>query len=378
MTNAWTEAIARMDRRVDWTISAVTEGFPHHADPDTGEWTLSPAGDWTGGFWVGMLWLARMRTGNDRYLAAARRWAEMLRPRAESETVFRGFLFWYGAALGWLLDGDEQARAIAFEGARGFHSAYDRIAEVIPLGPQAEEASDVGRTDANIDGVPGGALLLWAAAETGDERLRQDAIRHALRHEELCVREDGSVGQSASFDPDTGEVLRRYTHKGYGPESTWTRAQSWAMVGYAMNAARVPEEPRLLELARRTCDWWLANAPADHVAYWDFDAPLTPETKRDTAGTAAAAAALLKLAALVDDSADSRRYRSAAETTVRALVNEYLTPVGEADVRQPGILTQGCYNHRIGLATESELVWGSYYLYEALHVLDGHLDPLRV
>lgn len=30
-------------------------------------------------------------------------------------------------------------------------------------------------------------------------------------------------------------------------------------------------------------------------------------------------------------------------------------------------------NHRIGLATDNELIWGDYYLYESLHVLADHL-----
>ena len=41
----------------------------------------SPAGDWTGGFWVGLLWLAAQRTGEVRYRAAARDWAQRLRHR---------------------------------------------------------------------------------------------------------------------------------------------------------------------------------------------------------------------------------------------------------------------------------------------------------
>ena len=52
------------------------------------------------------------------------------------------------------------------------------------------------------------------------------------------------------------------------------------------------------------------------------------------------------------------------------MVDGYLTP--------GGILTRGCYNHRIGLATDNELVWGSYYLYEALHVLAGRLPADRI
>jgi unsaturated chondroitin disaccharide hydrolase len=48
-------------------------------------------------------------------------------------------------------------------------------------------------------------------------------------------------------------------------------------------------------------DWWIAHVPTDYVAFWDFDDPKITETYRDTSATAAAAAALLKLSALVRD-----------------------------------------------------------------------------
>jgi unsaturated chondroitin disaccharide hydrolase len=55
MTRVWTDAIARMRERIARTAESVTSGFPHFADPATGNWTTSPGGDWTGGFWNGML-----------------------------------------------------------------------------------------------------------------------------------------------------------------------------------------------------------------------------------------------------------------------------------------------------------------------------------
>jgi unsaturated chondroitin disaccharide hydrolase len=45
----WTDAIRRMLARIDDTARRVTEGFPNFADPQSGEWTTSPQGDWTGG-----------------------------------------------------------------------------------------------------------------------------------------------------------------------------------------------------------------------------------------------------------------------------------------------------------------------------------------
>ena len=47
------EGLEAMTRRVVDTAGRVGEGFPHYGDAATGEWTTSPGGDWTGGFWNG-------------------------------------------------------------------------------------------------------------------------------------------------------------------------------------------------------------------------------------------------------------------------------------------------------------------------------------
>ena len=365
---AWSDALDRMRGRVSRTAASAPAGFPHFADPATGAWTCSPGGDWTGGFWTGMLWLTAKGTGEAAVRRWAEAWTERLRPRAESDTVFRGFLFYYGGALGDILLDDPLGREVGLLGAKALAASYNPRAEALPLGSEAEEASDVGRGEANIDTVQAAALLLWASRHTGDGTLREVAVRHARRHVELCLRDDDSVCQSASFDPASGAMRRRYTHKGITDDSTWARAQAWGILGWTLTA-QWSGDLAFLAPARRAADWWLAHAPADRVAFWDFDDPAIPAATRDTSATAIVAASLLKLAALVPPPAASR-YREAAEATASALVERHLG----AD----GMLRDGCYNKRIGLATRHELIWGSYYLYEALHVLASRLDPLTV
>ena len=51
----WRNAIAKVLQRIEATASETALGFPHYADTTTGKWTLSENGDWTGGFWNGML-----------------------------------------------------------------------------------------------------------------------------------------------------------------------------------------------------------------------------------------------------------------------------------------------------------------------------------
>src|SRR5262249_5710553 len=50
------------------------------------------------------------------------------------------------------------------------------------------------------------------------------------------------------------------------------------------------------EAAGRARVGWLAHAPADRVAFWDFDDPKIPDTLRDTSATAIVTASLLTLA----------------------------------------------------------------------------------
>jgi unsaturated chondroitin disaccharide hydrolase len=373
----WEEAAARLARRVEQTAASVSGGFPHIGDSETGAWTLSPNGDWTGGHWTGMLWLLVKTSGARRHLEWAQRWCEALKPRAASNTIFRAFLFYYGAMAGYVLMGDELARAVAFEGARGLARSYNPKARAFGLGAEAEEAFNVGAGEASIDAVgPLCGLLVCAAEKCGEPSLREAACAHALSHVEFCLRRDGSICQSATFDENTGKVLRRYTHKGYAENSTWARAQAWGMLGFALAARYLPAQPRLLEAAHQTAHWWMEHAPADKVAFWDFDHPAIPNTYRDTSASAIAAAALLKLAALTKQRERAARYREFAAQTVSALVKNYLTPIAPNDARPPGILTQGCYNPRLNLAVSHELVWGSYYLFESLLVLNGKLNPL--
>jgi unsaturated chondroitin disaccharide hydrolase len=138
-----------------------------------------------------------------------------------------------------------------------------------------------------------------------------------------------------------------------------------------------------LGAAGRGADWWLAHAPADRVAFWDFDDPAIPRTERDTAATAIALAALLRLSRVAPSEAARRRYAEAAAATARALVERYLTPTHPGDRRPPGILTEACFNKRADArpqdrANRCEFVVGSYYLLESLLGLAGRIDPLRV
>ncbi len=364
-----------MLQRINTTAGEPGLGFPVYADPATGAWTRADDGFWTGGFWTGLLWLAAQATGEMGYRAQALRWAERLRPRADSDTALRGFLFWYGGGIGAVLAGDGEARDLALAGARGLASSYQRRARLIPLGNAFGESPDTSRLETNVDGVAGlVALLAWAAQSGGEPSLETIARAHAARQVELCLRPDGSVSQSASVDPRTGERLRRYTQKGLHNDSTWSRAQAWAMLGFAQATRRISTE--FTDAAVRASDWWVDHLPSTGVVPWDFDDTTVGGTTVDTSATAIAAAALLKIAALAP--AHAERYHSTAVRMVEALIARHLTPTAPHDRRPAGMLIDGCYDRRTSRATSHELIWGDYFLFEALLCLAGYVEPAAI
>lgn len=376
------QAIERMLRRIDQTSSQIN-GFPHWADPRSGHWVQTADGDWTGGAWVGQLWLALRLTGDEKYRTLARRWCEALWPRLEVDSVYRAFTVYYGGALGSIVADDDRARELALDGAARLAEMFDVQLGLIPLGDEAEEGNAIGTAESAIDSLEASALLLWAAANSADRRLLDVASQHTTRVLALHVHPDGSIAQSTSLNAD-GSVLRHHTHKGYSSTSIWARAQAWGMIFSAIAHTRVPTESVWLDHAVRATDWWISHVPEDLVAPWDFDDPTALANGfRDTSATAIAASAMLKLAEIVSDDALRTHYRATAEQTVTSLVSNYLTPVTAHDDRSVGMLVGGCFTLRPDTRAEdavanAELIFGSYYLLECLAVLSGAIRATDV
>jgi len=81
--------------RIESTAKTIKEDeFPIYGDVNSGKWYTSSDGYWSDGFWVGLLWLAYYRTGEEKFLKWAENWLDKLRNRIMLPTVFRGFIFY--------------------------------------------------------------------------------------------------------------------------------------------------------------------------------------------------------------------------------------------------------------------------------------------
>jgi unsaturated chondroitin disaccharide hydrolase len=381
-TTQWDEAIDRVLARLKESSRQVGDRFPHWADTSTGRWITTADGDWTGGYFVGMHWLALELAPDPSMEAQAYEMVERLRGRIGNESVFQSFPIYYGCVVGSLLRDRPRLRDIGLACARSLVRMYDPVLQLIPLGSQAEEGSHTGTCETSIDSMQAAPFLFWAAREAGDAAMEEAARHHADRVAALHLRSDDSFIQSTSLDPGTGELIRHYTHKGYSDESTWGRAQAWGMLFSVMSYLHDRSQPRWLQAAERGADWWMAHVPTDRVAFWDFDDPAAPNTERDTAATAIATAALLRLSSVATN-AKRGKYRAFAEETARSLVDRHLTPTHPGDPRVRGMLANACFNKRpdarqLDAGTNCEFIVGDYYFFESLLSLAGKVDPTRL
>ncbi|MFD3438870.1 sugar ABC transporter permease [Streptomyces sp. NPDC058685] len=356
-STGWADAaLTAVIDRVTVTASEVGARFPLFADPDSGRWTTTGRGSWTGGFWAGLLWLRARYTGAEADRAAASRCTARLAPWADADTAARGLILWYGTALA---SHDAKATALRERAARACLEAVDPELGLVPWG----SALGGPRLLARADGVPGMVPLLAAAGPEGAAA----AGAHLHRHLELClgVSEHRPWTQPAwRFDAGSGWQPCE------DPPRGWSRGRAWLLLAVA-DALHLPtlSGPRAEPLPGA------AERLLEHGAA--LDGPLVPRADAsrpdmplDTSAAAITAVALLKLARLPGPRATEFAHRATA--ILRHLVGTHLS--GPHARRPAGMLLDGCYDAVRGTAVRHELIWGDFFLGLGLAALTGSAD----
>ena len=344
-------AVEALIGRVAVIESVVGERFPLSADPATGRWTTTVRGSWTGGFWVGLLWLRAALTDARADRDAAAGWAARLLPRAADDTDTRAMTFWYGAGIGHRLTGSERARAVAMTGATAVADAFDAGRGLVPVGSALYRSGEVPLASpdslaaivglmASADGVVSGASSL--------------AATHARTVIGLCVADDGAgqaVARPACLEPTRRPITR-------------ARGQAWTMLGCAVAAERLGEP--FHEPAVRTATWWLRQVRGSHPTPAMIG---TDECPPDSSAAAIAAAALMTVAGLPHlDRREAAEFRAAAASLIYLLSDVHLDA--------SGVLRDGCYDLAAGVAVADELIWGTYFAMAVLSVHCGRVGSL--
>ncbi|AXI76223.1 sugar ABC transporter permease [Peterkaempfera bronchialis] len=355
---AWAErALESVLERTRRTAAEVGSRFPLYAEPDTGRWTTTARGSWTGGFWAGLLWLRARATGDPADRAAACAATRSLEFWTDQDTATRGLIFWYGTAPA---DDCPAAAGLRTRAAQACLSAYDSRLGLVPWGG----AFGGPRLLARADGVPGLVPLLAGAGADG----RAAAHRMLVRQLGLCLAEDPPRPAWQSR-PDGGWAAHPE------PAPGWSRTAAWLLLAASDGLHRASGDRRLA-----------LGAPVDRLVALRLGEAARPVPRAcgedpaapvDTSAAAIEAVAALKLAALADAAGryeDAARLAGRGRQVLGELCAAHLSVPGDRG-RPAGMLLDGCYDAERGLAVRHELIWGDFFLALGLAILTGLVGP---
>lgn len=366
----WKQAIEDAMMKIRNNVERFGDRFPHVSD--NGKYELNNNEDWTNGFWSGMLWLSYEYSGDEFYREAARRTVESFKRRMEQHIVLDhhdiGFLYTLSSQAQWIVERDEEAKQLTLQAADVLLRRWREKGQYIQAWGLQGDAQHAGRMI--IDCLLNLPLLFWAFEQTGDERYREVAIKQADQSRRYLVRGDDSSYHTFVFNTEIGEPVGGATHQGYTNGSTWARGQAWGVYGFTL-AYRYTGNKLYLDTAKRMTNYFLQQLPEDHVAYWDFNAPVDANTYRDSSASAIVAAGLIELISHLDDNdPDRAKFEEKLQLSMSSLVRNYST-IGEDGAE--GLLKHGSYYVRGGVAPDDYMIWGDYYYLEALMRMDKEI-----
>jgi Highly conserved protein containing a thioredoxin domain len=360
----WQTAIEQSIRTTKANIARFGDSFPLVSEGGS-NYRLENHTSWTEGFWTGILWLTYEYNKDSEIREAAVRSVDSFKRRLEKNQQLDhhdiGFLYSLSAKAQWILEKDENARALALQAADVLMKRWRPDSQLIQAWGPEGDPDNGGRII--IDCLMNLPLLYWAAEQTGNPIYAERARIHAEKSRRFLVRGDDSSYHTFYFDQKTGDSIRGGTHQGFRDGSTWTRGQAWGIYGFAL-AYRYFRDPVYLETSRRLARYFIDHLPEDSVAYWDFDVPQEAGTPRDSSASAIAACGILELAEHLPPGDPDREFLLRSVTDqLESLTNNYFTA---GDATEEGFLRHGSYSVRGGASPDDYVIWGDYFYLEAL------------
>jgi len=346
--------------QVKHTAEVLEDHFPHIYDPDAGEWITD--GEWTEGFWTGILWWLYLYSRDQEMAGLAMQYTGLLAERKENFSDHDlGFLFYHSCVMAYLITGNTEITGAALSAAERLAERFNPRGRFIRAHGGLSDSTRAGY--AIIDTVMNLRLLFWAHRFTGDECFYDIGRETAETIGREYIRDDGSSFQVVWFDPETGEVLKKDTLQGYNADSCWSRGQAWGIYGFTQ-VYKFTGDLQFRERASRMAEYFLSRLPEDGVVFYDFDDPDLPSAPKDTSAQAIAAAGLFALAE-VSAGTDRGTYYDWGVKLLGPLFTRYLV-VQNGAIRSRGLLREACHFKSRDQGVGSEIVYGDYYILEAL------------
>ncbi len=346
-----------------------TSKFPVNTE-ETGEWHTTSARGWTSGFFPGCLWLMYEYSGEDVWKERALAYTKGLEDIQYYDGNHDiGFMMFSSYGQGYRLTGDPSFKPILVQSGKTLETRYsDKVKSIMSWNPHNEYKFRV-----IVDNMMNLELLFWAARNGGSSRLADIAVKHAETTMKNHFRPDGSSYHVVNYDPETGRPTAKFTHQGYADDSCWSRGQAWGIYGFTM-MYRETKRQDMLATAEKLADYFIAHLPEDYVPYWDFDRTGIAGEDRDSSAGSIAASALIELSTFASDSKKAKLYKETAVKMLDSLTSDKYLARG---TNASSILLHGVASKPHGNAVDRGLIYGDYYLLEALLRLKRGIELVK-
>jgi len=320
-------------------------------------------GNWTSSFFTGMALLAFQETKDKFFLQQVECLQDDYRRKVFEQDMNTmhdlGFLYTlYSVAL-YKVTQKGQHRDTALRAAELLVRRFDAGGGYIRAWGRLDERDTQYAGLAIIDCMMNLPLLHWASVESGTDRFREIAVRHADSTLKYFVRPDDSVFHSFRWDPNTGAPRGGDNFCGYSIDSQWARGTAWAVFGFALSY-RYTRDEKYLEVALRLARRFVHLLDDEFVPVWDFRLPAGTKGIRDSSAAAIAACGFQELLKFCSDE------KVLAETTsalLNRLCSEEYLDLSDACA---GVLKFGEVGDGVGKARIAYTSWGDYFFMEAL------------
>lgn len=361
------DAISTAERQTLSCIDDFSLSFKY-SHSENGFYRQSDNVEWTTGFWTGELWLMYELTGKDIFRRTALSQIPSFLDRIERKIDVNhhdmGFLYSPSCVAAWMLTGCEMAKKAALLAADNLKSRFQEKGQFIQAWGNLGDKDNYRLIIDCLLNVP---LLFWATEETGDESYAEIGRKHISTSIRYVLRPDNSTYHTYYFNPETGMPEKGVTRQGYRDESAWARGQAWGIYGSAI-AYRYLKIDDVLEVFRKTLDFFMSHLPEDGIPFWDFDESLPSGEPKDTSALAVAICGMLEASGLLEG-AEAEELKSNASRLMTVLFKN-------AAVKDPSVsngqLLHGTYARKSPYnpckdrGVDECCLWGDYFYLEAL------------
>ena len=315
--------------------------------------------NWEAGMYTGCYWLAYEITGDPFFRKEAEsHFGGYKRRLVEKKTLLGhdvGFPYMPSIVAQYKITGEIEARQLALDVASHFlNNSYNTKGQYRYFHTTSYRTM--------MDTLMNATLLLWAGAESGDDKFTVAGLHQSVTTNALLIRGDGSSYHHCMFDPETGMPVKCLTWQGNRDESCWSRGHAWGVYGLPI-AYSYTKADFLPELHRALTYFMLNRLPEDMIPYWDYDFTSGDEPRDASAGLISACG-MLEMAKHLPDTAEQKSvFESASAQMVEAVIDRCTTDIGRD---YDGLIHHVTHAKPQGQGINECAVYGDYFYLEAL------------